>query len=65
MLDGAPEDPLLARVTRECELPADLLRRLAALEAAIPDVNVWGAKAELGRRVAEILDEAAAREGAP
>jgi len=62
--DETPEDPLLACVTRDCDLPSDLLQRLAALEAVIPDVNVWGAKAELGRRVAEILDEVAAREGA-
>ena len=36
---------------------------LAAHERVIPDVNIYGAKAELGRRVSVIIDETAGREG--
>ena len=60
LTDEASEDQLLERVARECDLPTDLLTQLAALRTVIPDVNVRGAKAELGRRVGAILDEIAA-----
>jgi hypothetical protein len=53
---------LLARVAEQCGVSVELLVELAALELEIPDINVWGAKAELGRRVAAILDEEAERE---
>lgn len=56
-------DVLLTQVAKECKVPMDVLLRLAALEQMIPDVNIHGAKAELGRHVAAIIDEAATREG--
>ena len=60
LTDDTSGDQLLNRVARECDLPANLLTQLAALQTVIPDVNVRGAKAELGRRVAAILDDTAA-----
>ena len=36
-----------------------VLRGLLDLEPAFPDLNVYGAKTEFGRRVAEILNQAA------
>ncbi|MGZ8284169.1 MAG: hypothetical protein ACXWUZ_03795 [Allosphingosinicella sp.] len=53
---------LLARVAEEVGLPRQLLADLAALEDSFPDMNVRGAKPELGRRIAELLDAAVAEE---
>lgn len=47
---------LLARVADEGGLPAQLLVDLAHLEDDIPDLNLHGAKAELSRRVADVLN---------
>jgi hypothetical protein len=60
LTDETSGDQLLDRVAGECDLPGHLLIQLAALQTVIPDVNVRGAKAELGRRVAAILDDTAA-----
>jgi hypothetical protein len=53
---------LIARAAAERDVPPDLLVRLIALEDEIPDVNAWGAKTLLARRVAEVLDGAASGE---
>ena len=53
---------LLDRVAKQAGVAPELLERLTALELEIPDINVHGAKAELGRRVAAILDEEVQRE---
>lgn len=53
---------LLARVAQECGVALDLLEGLAALEKELPDLNVWGAKAEFARSVAALLDHEAQRE---
>lgn len=63
LTDETTGDELLRRVARECDVPGDLLSQLAALQTVIPDVNVRGARAELGRRVAAILDYTAADRG--
>lgn len=55
---------LLAQAAADCDVDPQLLLDLAALEADIPDANVWGAGAELGRRVASILNSYAQREEA-
>jgi len=57
-------DDLLARVAEEVGLSRQLLSDLAALETGFPDMNLRGAKPELGRRIAELLDAAVAEEGA-
>lgn len=46
---------LLAQVAAEAGLPAQLLVDLARLEDNIPDLNLHGAKAELTRRVNDVL----------
>ncbi|MDO3431919.1 hypothetical protein QWJ46_04415 [Rhizobium sp. CBN3] len=56
------ERALLARVAEQCGVPVELLNRLAALELEIPDINLWGAKAELSRRVTAIIDDHAQSE---
>lgn len=53
------EISLLAQVAEQCGVPVELLNRLAALELEIPDINLWGAKAELSRRVTAIIDDQA------
>lgn len=53
---------LIARAAAERDVPAELLTRLIGIEVEIPDVNAWGARTLLVRRVAEVLDAAASRE---
>lgn len=50
------EAELISLAAAERGVPADLLMKLLAVEREIPEVNAWGARAQLVRRVAEILD---------
>jgi hypothetical protein len=52
---------LLAQVAAESDIDANILLELAALESDFPDAGIWGAKAELGRRVTAILNSFASR----
>jgi len=56
------EVSLLAKVAQESGVSVELLEDLAALEKDVPDLNLWGAKAEFARRVAALLDDEAQRE---
>jgi hypothetical protein len=58
--ERAGEDELITRVAVEFDVPAALLRDLSALESEFPDVNVWGVKPQIARRVEALLDAAAA-----
>jgi hypothetical protein len=53
---------LLAQAAKECDIDPQLVLELAGLQVDIPDANIWGAGAELGRRVASILNDYAGRE---
>jgi membrane-bound lytic murein transglycosylase B len=52
---------LIARAAAERDVPPELLMALIGLESEIPDVNAWGARTLLIRRVAEVLDAAPAQ----
>jgi len=60
--DEQGDAALLAMVANESNVPVALLEKLAELQDEIPDLNIWGAKAKLGRLVEGILDEEAAQE---
>lgn len=49
---------LIQRAAAERGVAPELLTSLIALEREIPDVNAWGARTLLIRRVAEVLDGA-------
>ncbi len=53
-------DDLIARVAAETDVPEMMLQALVGLERDFPDLNVWGAKPQLARRVSTILESAAA-----
>lgn len=63
MTDQTPNEvSLLVRVAQESGVSVELLEDLAALEKDVPDLNLWGAKAEFARKVAALLDDEAQRE---
>jgi hypothetical protein len=58
--DQTPNEvSLLVRVAQESGVSVELLEDLAALEKDVPDLNLWGAKAEFARKVAALLDDEA------
>ena len=56
-------DELVASVARAADVPISLLQALILLEQDFPDLNIWGAKPQLARRVAVLMDREAARSG--
>ncbi len=61
MPDQLQDDDLIAALEREAGLEPGLLRRLLALEAEFPDLNMRGARRDLYRSLAAILDAEADR----
>jgi len=61
MVDGRDAE-LIERAAAEKGVPAELLARLIGLERELPDINAWGGRTLLARRVAEVLDAAASGE---
>lgn len=53
------EQRLIADVAAELELNEDVIISLLELEQEFPDIYAWGARANLKRRVARILEQAA------
>jgi len=60
--ENRPVDLIAKAAERNGVAPA-LLEKLLALEATFASFTVYGAKADFSRRVASILDDAAAQSG--
>ena len=64
LADETDPQALLAEVAVRADVPVDVISRLLGLESDFPDFTIYGSKTEFARRVARILDEASAAEGA-
>lgn len=55
------EEDLMVRAAAHNQVPVEVLRELMGLESEFPDFTRFGSKAEFTRRVAAVLDAAAAQ----
>jgi hypothetical protein len=59
------ERTLLKELAAEQELNEDLITKILGLEREFPNLDAWGVKPDLKRRLGEIIESAVKAEGAP
>ncbi len=53
------EIELISKIAADHEIKGDVIVQLLELEEEFPDVHAWGARANLKRKIAQTLEQAA------